>query len=108
MKALLRALVRHAGLDGHRIPPSAATVAAELERAWVEGCRIPWSRGYTEAKHRFIQQVLADPDLMRAFESGSPLPRGFGFALDERCVEYPWALSRLSALAGRVLDAGSA
>jgi SAM-dependent methyltransferase len=28
--------------------------------------------------------------------------------MDERCVEYPWALVKLSTLAGRVLDAGSA
>src|SRR4051812_33960042 len=106
MKALIRALGRRAGLEGRvwRLPPTRAA----LERAWLQGGRIPWSRGYEQAKERFIQQVLADPNLMHAFECGSPLPRGFGFALDERCVEYPWALTRLSGLAGRVLDAGSA
>jgi SAM-dependent methyltransferase len=104
MKTLARVLARRAGFDLRRLPSSAAT----LEQSWVQGGRIPWSRGYSEAKERFIQQVLSDPDCMRAFQCGSSLPRRFGLALDERCVEYPWALARLSALAGRVLDAGSA
>lgn len=36
------------------------------------------------------------------------LPEGWGRWLDERAVEYPWFLSRLPQIPGRLLDAGSA
>jgi len=48
---------------------------------------------------------------MEAFRNGTPLPAGYGPALDERCVEYPWAFAHLGAhggeVAGPLLDAGS-
>lgn len=104
MKQLARSLAALVGLEVRRLPPS----PARLEREWLLRGRIPWSKGYSQAKERFIQQVISDPGLMRAFEHRLALPPGFGVALDERCVEYPWALAKLSTLSGRVLDAGSA
>jgi len=44
---------------------------------------------------------------MRCFAGGSKLPAGYGRGLDERCIEYPWALSQLPEGAERLLDAGS-
>lgn len=65
------------------------------------------SPGYGEYRRRFILQTLADPAVMRAFETSCPLPERFGRAVDERCVEYPWALSRMRRWQGSILDAGS-
>jgi SAM-dependent methyltransferase len=44
---------------------------------------------------------------MDMFSRDTTLPARYGVGLDERCVEYPWALSRLAAGEGPVLDAGS-
>src|SRR4051812_49202949 len=44
---------------------------------------------------------------MERFRRSEPLPAGYGAGLDERCVEYPWCLSRLRESDVRVLDAGS-
>jgi SAM-dependent methyltransferase len=44
---------------------------------------------------------------MERFRRSEPLPEGYGAGLDERCVEYPWALSRLRRGDVRMLDAGS-
>lgn len=72
---------------------------------YLRGGRVPWSRGYIAYKHRFVASVLADPDRMASFRDRSPLPPGYGVGLDERCVEFPWALARLGE--GPLLDAGS-
>jgi SAM-dependent methyltransferase len=50
--------------------------------------------------------MLDDDELTRRFSSAERLPRDYGLGLDERVVEYPWALAQ--RLRGRVLDAGSA
>jgi SAM-dependent methyltransferase len=39
---------------------------------------------------------------------GKPLPKGHGWRIDERVVEYPWLFFQLPAQPGKVLDAGSA
>ncbi|MBC8264042.1 MAG: class I SAM-dependent methyltransferase [Anaerolineales bacterium] len=44
---------------------------------------------------------------MAGFRSLDPLPDGYGYGYDERVVEYPWTLSRLSVGEGKLLDAGS-
>jgi SAM-dependent methyltransferase len=64
--------------------------------------RRPYARGYVS--YREIQ-------LRRYVESEMPgceLPAGWGLWLDERAVEYPWFLSSLPAMSGKLLDAGSA
>ena len=76
-------------------------------RAYVMGARKPWSHGYSQSKFDFIRNVLNDDDLMAKFRDLDPLPEGYGYRYDERVVEYPWALSRLSASEGKLLDAGS-
>jgi len=42
---------------------------------------------------------------MDAFSSQAQLPQDYGLGFDERCVEYPWMISRLPFVE-RVLDAG--
>ncbi|MBA7710007.1 hypothetical protein ES703_118934 [subsurface metagenome] len=76
-------------------------------RAYAMGGRKPWSYGYSYSKFNFIRKVLNDDDLMAKFRNLAPLPHGYGTRYDERVVEYPWALSRLSASEGKLLDAGS-
>lgn len=64
--------------------------------------RIPWSEGYSEYKERKIIESLKLTD--------SPiniLPEKYGIGIDERIVELPWALSRLSNKNSQLLDAGS-
>jgi SAM-dependent methyltransferase len=69
--------------------------------------RIPWSVGYQEAKERFIREVLKNPDLLSTFRERGVLPDGYGVGFDERCIEYPWLFSHLTAGPERYLDAGS-
>lgn len=45
---------------------------------------------------------------MASFRVGEQLPARFGIGLDERVIEYPWVLSRLSEKGGLLLDAGAA
>lgn len=78
----------------------------EIELYFAKGAR-PWSRGYLAARFAFVASTLADPELMALFGGSRPLPQGFGHGYDERVVEYPWVLSRLSKGPGRLIDAGS-
>jgi len=75
--------------------------------AYIKGGRKPWSRGYNLSKFNFIASVLNNEDMMRRFQNLSLLPSSYGSRYDERVVEYPWTLARLSAQAGNLLDAGS-
>ena len=47
------------------------------------------------------------PARLDAFRAGTPLPKGYGFRVCERCVEVPWAVAHLRDCGRRVLDAGS-
>jgi SAM-dependent methyltransferase len=76
-------------------------------KAYLEGGRKPWSRGYKASKFDFIQTVLKDDSLIAKFRALDTLPDDYGYGYDERVVEYPWALSRLSEKEGKLLDAGS-
>ena len=67
--------------------------------------RIPWSPGYSEYKYDFIGKVLNSPGI-EDFRRGV-LPKGYGYRLDERAVEYPWFFSRLKDGEITILDAGS-
>jgi SAM-dependent methyltransferase len=69
--------------------------------------RKPWSRGYGLFKFRHIDGVLNDTGLMKLFENSNNLPSKYGIGLDERVIEYPWSISRISENDGRLLDAGS-
>jgi len=89
------------------------TVAIQIRRkrayirAYIKGGRKPWSRGYKLSKFDFIKNALHDDDLMAKFRAQETLPSGYGYGYDERVVEYPWTLSRLSVREGKLLDAGS-
>lgn len=76
-------------------------------RVYIRGGRKPWSRGYQLSKFDFIRSVLNDDELMARFRSLDQLPDDHGYGYDERVVEYPWTLSRLSVGEGKLLDAGS-
>jgi SAM-dependent methyltransferase len=62
----------------------------------------PFIPGYQTVRRRTIATAI-DRDLLR---DGNELPKGYGIAMDERVVEYPWLFARL-ARAGKMLDAGS-
>ncbi|RKX25230.1 MAG: methylase [Candidatus Zixiibacteriota bacterium] len=76
-------------------------------RAYLSGGRKPWSRGYKLSKFSFIEDVINDEEFLLKFRNLEYLPDGYGYGYDERVVEYPWVLSRLSLSKGRLLDAGS-
>jgi len=68
---------------------------------------VPWSIGYHYHKAGYLSAQLGRIDILDCFAGGGRLPDGFGIGLDERCVEYPWAIARLRGSAGNLLDAGS-
>jgi len=68
----------------------------------------PWSRGYFIFKFFYIKKAIYDKELMDKFKNSKILPKNYGFAIDERVVEYPWLLTRMSKEKGNLLDAGSA
>ncbi len=62
----------------------------------------PFGPGYQTVKRDTITAAI-DAGLLRA---GKQLPPGYGVAMDERVVEYPWVYGQLSNV-GKMLDAGS-
>lgn len=60
---------------------------------------IPWSPGYNEYKWQIIEQLLDTNELPN-------IP--FGWGIDERIIEYPWALNCLPKRGALIWDAGSA
>jgi SAM-dependent methyltransferase len=69
--------------------------------------RAPYAQGYHVYKNRLLRRVLADAAVLDGMRRGSPLPERYGVGVDERCVEYPWAIAHLSHGGGTLLDAGS-
>jgi len=69
--------------------------------------RKPWSEGYVLFKENFIKQAIDDPSVLQRFSEGLQLPEKYGEFLDERVVEYPWFLSKVTQQHSRLLDAGS-
>jgi SAM-dependent methyltransferase len=66
---------------------------------------VPWTQEYLERHTGFLTSMLDAPEAVDLFRRRAQLPDGYGIGLDERVVEYPWALSH--APFGRLLDAGS-
>jgi SAM-dependent methyltransferase len=93
---------------GRRVPPVQHLLDRRERRLFLRGGRVPHSTGYEAYKDEYIVRMLNDLALMEQFRQGSRLPARYGYGIDERCVEYPWLLSRLHGGEGRVLDAGSA
>lgn len=74
------------------------------------GGKKPWSKGYFTFKFKYIKEAINNQQIMKNFKSRENLPKKYGYALDERVVEYPWVLSRISLfnnLNPNLLDAGS-
>jgi len=68
---------------------------------------VPFGVGYSLHQERYITSALNDAALLARFGRGDRLPAGYGVAIDERCVEYPWIVAQLDASTGTLLDAGS-
>lgn len=77
-------------------------------RSYITNGRKPWSLGYDEYKTKFLQETLINISIINMFQENRNFHSNYGQFLDERVVEYPWLISRLNKLAGKVLDAGSA
>jgi hypothetical protein len=86
----------------------ASKLRAKLhEHRRITGDVIPWGAGYNEAKNDRIRATLATPGLMERFTESGSLPLSYGVGIDERCIEYPWFISKLGTENSRLLDAGS-
>lgn len=105
MKDLIRRLLPPLAVDAmHSVAGSAERRAlAAYERSG----RLPFSPGYDVYRWRLIEVVLGDTALLDHFRTCEPLPAGYGWGVDERCVEIPWCLSQLGQEPLRLLDAGS-
>lgn len=62
----------------------------------------PFGPGYQTMRCRIVEAAI-DGGILR---DGNDLPPGYGIAMDERVVEYPWVFGRLKNV-GKMLDAGS-
>jgi len=70
--------------------------------------RRPWSKGYLTYKFKYVERIINNQQIMERFRNSESLPEKYGYALDERVVEYPWLLSRFPQQRGKkLLDAGS-
>ena len=67
----------------------------------------PWTSGYYLYKSKLITEALQNENLLAGFRHNDPLPSGYGYGVDERCIEYPWLIANLSCGPGLLLDAGS-
>lgn len=80
----------------------------KLAHYYTLGRRRPWSGGYLTFKFKRIEEALENKALLEKFEHSSLLPQGYGIALDERIIEYPWVLSRIPITPNKnLLDVGS-
>jgi SAM-dependent methyltransferase len=84
----------------HRLKWALDAVAVPAYRV----TRRPFSPGYQTAKLRTIKAAIE----LGVCREGQDLPPGYGIAMDERVVEYPWLFARLKPNVGKMLDAGSA
>jgi SAM-dependent methyltransferase len=75
-------------------------------KKYERGNRVPWSIGYSEFRELRISEAIIDNTLLEKF-SVKQIPDGYGIAIDERVVEYPWLFSQLSGKESLFLDAGS-
>lgn len=78
----------------------------ELICNYIQKGRIPWTSGYLEYRNSEIKKVLTDDESIENFKKGI-VPKGFGFKLDERIIEYTWLFTILRKGNLKVLDAGS-
>ncbi|NEP88742.1 MAG: class I SAM-dependent methyltransferase [Okeania sp. SIO2C2] len=77
-------------------------------KKYIEAGQIPWYPGYLVYRQQLISETLSNSDLMSKFQLNQSLPSGYGYGVDERCVEYPWLFCQLNHNSESILDAGSA
>jgi hypothetical protein len=102
LRRLVKSATRLLGVD---TPPP--ITADDLVGQYLAGGRVPWSKGYDVYRNGELARVVHDATLLATFRERGQLPPAYGLGLDERIVEYPWALSRLADGPERLLDAGS-
>ena len=64
-----------------------------------------WTPEWAVRRRSLLDEALRSHDLLGRFAYGGALPEGYGAAMDERVVEWPWVLAQQPS--GRLLDAGS-
>ena len=64
--------------------------------------KIPWSKGYIEARDEYILRAL---HIFRPGAGG--IPFGYGKGFDERVVEIPWVYQKINDRPGLLWDVGS-
>jgi SAM-dependent methyltransferase len=74
---------------------------------YLKSDRRPWRFGYGVYRNKYLGDIIYDASKLEIFLKLLPLPPGYGFRLDARMVEIPWALARVAEQTGRLLDAGS-
>ena len=79
---------------------------SDIDR-YLKSGRIPWSPGYKQYRYGLLEGIPDDRELLDIFKRGDCLPERYGVGIDERIVEYPWLLSRMSDSESLVLDGGS-
>ncbi len=109
LKQIAQSALRKFGLEVRRIglEVSIPDPDPDPETLYGKGGKIPWSPGYSQAKHRFIGEVIGNDELIEIFRSHKRLPKGYGIGFDERCIEYPWFIAHVVSGRERLLDAGS-
>jgi len=85
----------------------AANIEQKKLKKFFNSGSLPWTEGYKQYKEASLQEVIHNESLLELFRSNSLLPENYGFRIDERIVEYPWVISRISEDRQLVLDAGS-
>lgn len=102
-----RALYLVEQLTGFQIRRVRSTSEDKAPSAYARSGHIPFGTGYSTYKMHIIDEALSSRETMDSFRRNQPLPNGYGYAVDERCIEYPWVLSRIEQDVVTVLDAGS-
>lgn len=83
------------------------TTKSKQIQTYIQNDRKPWTVGYEFYKEDFINEVIHNNTVLELFCNNQKLPEKYGEFLDERVVEYPWFLSRVSDQKTKILDAGS-
>jgi len=71
--------------------------------------RVPFARSYALCRNFYIERTIREEDNLRLFQEELQFPNEYGIGFDERVIEYPWVLSKLSKYNEKCqfLDAGS-
>ena len=65
-----------------------------------------WTPQWSALRQKLLAEAFTNRSLQRLFAERADLPAGYGIAMDERVIEWPWVLA--NGVGGVTLDAGSA